>query len=212
MGPKSRALLQGYTDADLSNRAFPFATSQKITVNGISLRATRISFVGSLGWELYIPTETASIIVELLMKDAMKPQPIGLFAVDCCRMEMGYLHWGHDIGPEETPLMAGLGFLVDWDKSDFIGRNALIEQMETGNYPRLMKFELPNKKPLLLHDEPIYRDGICVGRTTSGQQGFRTGKTLCMGYVTDHKQSGDYTIKVAGYIYPLRPIRNAMNP
>ena len=108
----------------------------------------------------------------------------GHFALDSCRLEKGYRHWGHDIGPDDTPLEAGLSFAVAWNKpSGFLGRDALLAQRDSGLSRRLLSFAVEDAHPLVLHDEPIYRDGALVGRTTSGGRGFRVGKSLCMGYV-----------------------------
>ena len=219
MGPGSRALLQGLTNADLSPEAFPFATSRRIALGMAEVRATRVSFVGELGWELYIPVEYAGHVHETLVGAGIAHA--GHFALDSCRIEKGFRHWGHDIGPEETPLEAGLSFAVAWDKpSGFIGRDALMRRRETGPARRLMMFAVEQAHPLLLHDEPIRRDGKLVGRTTSGGRGFRTGLTLCMGYIgcapgtpKAALMDGQYEIGVAGERFPLRPLeRPAYDP
>jgi 4-methylaminobutanoate oxidase (formaldehyde-forming) len=215
MGPGSRGLLRGLTDAGLKPEAFPFGTSRRIGLGMADIRATRVSFAGELGWELYIPVEFAALVHEALAGEGAAHA--GLFALDCCRIEKGFRHWGHDIGPEETPLEAGLGFAVAWDKpGGFIGREALLRQREAGVARRLMLFAVEGAHPLLLHDEPLYRDGALVGRTTSGGRGFRTGLSLCMGYVgcaSGEKKSalmdGRYEIGVAGERFALRPLDRA---
>jgi 4-methylaminobutanoate oxidase (formaldehyde-forming) len=216
MGPRSRALLQGLSDTDLSPGAFPFAASRRIGIGMAEVRASRVSFAGELGWELYIPAEFAGCVYEALLEAgaAHGLAHAGHFALDSCRIEKGFRHWGHDIGPEDTPLEAGLAFAVAWDKpSGFIGRDALLRLREKGPERHLMMFAVEGAEPLLLHDEPIYRDGRLVGRTTSGALGFRTGLGLCMGYVrcppgTSRRDllNGSYEIGVAGERYLLRPL------
>ena len=217
MGPRSRSLLQKLSEADFSARAFPFGCSREIDLAMARVWATRVSFVGELGWELYIPVEYAGHLYEAVA-EAGRAEGVthaGLFCLDACRLEKGFRHWGHDIGPENTPLEAGLAFTVAWDKpGGFIGREALLRQREKGLARRLLLFSVEGGEPLLLHDEPIYRDGRWVGRTTSGGRGFRTGLSLCFGYVETEPSAdrsavfeGHYEIKVAGERYRLRPLR-----
>jgi 4-methylaminobutanoate oxidase (formaldehyde-forming) len=215
MGPRSRELLQSLTDSDLSNEAFPFSTSRRLDIGMVNLRATRVSFVGELGYELYVATESAE---SLLAAIAEAGEPFGLaycghYALDGCRLEKGFRHWGHDIGPKETPLEAGLGFAVAWRKAGFLGEEALRQQKTAGLTKRLMHFAVDGAHPLLLHDEPIYRDGRYAGLTTSGGQGFRTGLALCLGYIACEPGAGrdallqsTYEIAVAGERYPLKPL------
>lgn len=215
MGPRSRALLQGLTDADLSDAAFPFSTSRIVDIGMVSARATRVSFVGELGFELYVATELAESLLETLAEagKALGLVHCGHYALDGCRLEKGYRHWGHDIGPKETPLEAGLGFAVAWRKTGFLGEDALRGQKEAGLRKRLMHFSVEGANPLLLHDEPIYRDGRYAGLTTSGGQGFRTGLALCLGYVACTPEetreallASSYEIAVAGERYRLKPL------
>jgi glycine cleavage system aminomethyltransferase T/glycine/D-amino acid oxidase-like deaminating enzyme len=216
MGPGSRGLMQGLTDADLSPAAFPFAASRRIGLGMAEVRATRISFVGELGWELYIPTEFAAHVHAALVEAGAARGLVhaGHFALDACRVEKGFRHWGHDIGPEETPLEAGLAFAVAWNKpSGFIGRDALLRQRQAGARRRMVMFAVEGGRPLLLHDEPIYRDGRLAGRTTSGARGFRTGLDLCTGYIGSPPGTpraalleGDYEIGIGGERLPLRPL------
>ena len=217
MGPQSRTLLQNLSEADLSKTAFPFATSKLIDVGMATVRATRVSFVGELGWELYIPIESAFIVYQTLIDEgqALGLAHAGHLALDACRLEKGFRHWGHDIGPEETPLQAGLSFAVAWDKpGGFIGRNALFEQRKTGVSKHLLMFQVNDTQPLLLHDEPIYRDGKLIGRTTSGGRGFRTGLSLCLAYVSCEPGTSksdllqnSYEIGVAGERFQLEPLK-----
>ncbi len=143
MGPSSRALLSTLTTADLSNEGFPFGTSQIIDLGYARVRASRVTYVGELGWELYIPTEYATGVFDVIVEAGA---PFGLahcgyHALNSLRTEKGYRHWGHDISPDETPLEAGLGFVVAWDKpGGFIGRDALVAQKAQGLRQRLVQF------------------------------------------------------------------------
>jgi glycine cleavage system aminomethyltransferase T/glycine/D-amino acid oxidase-like deaminating enzyme len=215
MGPRSRELLQGLTDADLSDAAFPFSTSRRIDIGMANLRATRVSFVGELGFELYVPVEFAENLLGTIVEAGRAHGLVfcGHYALDGCRLEKAYRHWGHDIGPKDTPIEAGMSFAVSWEKGDFIGCEALLAQRRDGVRRRLMHFAVDGDSPLLLHDEPIYRDGRLAGLTTSGGLGFRTGLSLCLGYVDcepgeTRRQllASDYEIAVAGARYSLLPL------
>ncbi len=219
VGPRSRELLQRLTPADLSNAAWPFAASRRTELAAASIRMTRMSFTGELGYELFIPVENARAVHESI---AGAGEELGLvhcghFALDCCRHEKGYRHWGHDIGPHDTPLEAGLGFAVVWDKAGgFIGREALLSRRDAGIERRLLQFEVTGAHPLLLHDEPVHRGGTIVGCTTSGGRGFRTDRSLCFAYVDCEPGTqrgdllgGDYEIDVAGERFPLRTLARA---
>ena len=217
VGPRSREFLQPLTPADLSNDAWPFGASRRIDLATASIRMTRMSFTGELGFELYIPVENAPAVYESI---AGAGQALGLahcghLALESCRVEKGYRHWGHDVGSHDTPLEAGLSFAVAWDKPDgFIGRDALLTRREAGIERRLLQFEVAGAHPLLLHDEPVYRSGTLVGRTTSGGQGFRTGRSLCFAYVQcepgtprrELVEAGGYEIGIAGERFPLRAL------
>ncbi len=190
MGPKSRALLEKLSGEDLSNEAFPFGTSREIEIGYARVRASRLTYVGELGWELYIPAEFAAHVFETIM--AAGPEfglaPAGMHSMNNARMEKAYRHWGHDISDEETPLEAGLGFAVAWEKpGGFIGQAALQKQRGLKYLPkRLVCISLKDKSEnaaLLYHEEPVYRDGVLVGSTTSGAWGHRVGRSLALAYV-----------------------------
>jgi glycine cleavage system T protein len=213
MGPKSRDVLSRLTDANLSNAAFPFATSQEIDIGYARARASRITYVGELGWELYIPTEFVQGVFDCLMGEgaASGIRLAGYHAMNSLRMEKGYRHWGHDITDDDSPLEAGLGFAVAWSKSGgFIGRDALLRQKEAGLKRRLVQVALNDPEKLLYHNEPIWRDGVLAGRITSGMFGHSVGKSLGMGYIESHDEtvdaefvkSGTYEIEVAGIRVP----------
>jgi 4-methylaminobutanoate oxidase (formaldehyde-forming) len=226
MGPKSRQLLSRLTDANLSNDAFPFATSQVIDLGYARVRASRITYVGELGWELYVPTEFVQGVYDRITEAG---QDLGLrlsgyHALNSLRMEKAYRHWGHDITDEDTPLEAGLGFAVAWDKTGgFIGRDALLRQKEGGLRRRLVHVELSESGRFLYHNEPIWRDGKLVGRITSGMFGHTIGKPLGLGYIDNggnpvdaaFANSGTYEIEVAGERVPakvsLRPFYDPTN-
>jgi 4-methylaminobutanoate oxidase (formaldehyde-forming) len=220
MGPRSRDLLSALTDADLGNEAFPFATSQVIDLGYARVRASRITYVGELGWELYIPTEFAQSVYEALIAAGAGCglAHAGYHAMNSLRMEKAYRHWGHDIGDEDTPLEAGLGFTVGWSKpAGFLGRTALEELRQQGLRRRLVAFRLSADEPLLYHNEPIWRDGQIVGRITSGMYGHTLGRPLGLGYVAnpggtaspEWVAAGSYELEIAARRVPaeasLRP-------
>ena len=206
MGPKSRELLSRLTSADLSNAAFPFGASREIELAYATVRASRITYVGELGWELYVPTEFAQSVFDAIVEQG---QPLGLrlagyHAMNSLRMEKAYRHWGHDITDEDTPLEAGLGFAVAFDKGDFIGRDALLRVRGQTPTRRLVQFAVEDPTALLYHNEPIWRDGRRVGRITSGMYGHTIGRALGMGYVEADEgvtkafvESGSFEIEVA---------------
>ena len=213
MGPRAPEILSRAAGHGLSGTNCPFGSSAEIAIAGVPVRASRVSYIGEFGWELYIPWRDAAVVHDALCAAGapLGVAPMGMFAVDACRLEKGFRHWGHDIGPDDTPLEAGLGFAVAWDKpGGFTGLDALLRQRDEGVTRRLLQFRVEDGQPLLLHDEPIYRDGRLVGRTTSGARGFRTGLTLCLGYVDcapgeglRDLRAGRYEVAVAGERFAL---------
>ncbi len=190
MGPKSRALLEKLTGDDFSNASFPFATSREIEIGYARVRASRITYVGELGWELYIPAEFAGHVMEKLLQagEDFGLAPAGMHAMNNARLEKAYRHWGHDIADEDNPIEAGLGFAVAWDKPlGFIGREALLPLRGKKVLPkRLVCVALKDANesaPMMYHEEPVYRDGVLVGSTTSGAWGHRVGRSLALAYV-----------------------------
>ena len=205
MGPNARALLQSLSPNDLSHEAFRFAHSREIELGYGLVRASRITYVGELGWELYIPTEfTAGVYDTIVAAGA----PFGLahagyHALDSLRIEKAYRHWGHDITDEDTPLEADLGFAVKFDKpGGFIGREALLKDKEAGPTKRLLQFRLMDPQPLLYHNEPIWHEDALVGYVTSGAYGHTLGGAIGLGYVDTAKApdppEGSFSIEVAG--------------
>ena len=212
MGPVARTLLSRATDADLSNEGFPFATSREFEVGHAIVRATRITYVGELGWELYVTTDQAAIVFDELMRvaDGLPVAQAGFHALNSLRLEKAYRHWGHDMGPEETPFEAGLSFAVKLDKAvPFIGREAVLRRKKAGIGKRLVGFRLVDPEPLMYHHEPIYRNGALVGCITSAAYGHTLGAAVGLGYV-NHREAGDrdfilcgdYEIEVAGARVP----------
>ena len=161
MGPNARALLQSLSPNDLSHEAFRFAHSREIELGYALVRAARITYVGELGWELYIPTEFTTGVYDTIVAAGA---PFGLahagyHALDSLRIEKAYRHWGHDTTDEDTPLEAGLGFAVKFDKpGGFIGREALLKDRKAGPAKRLLQFRLLDPQPLLYHNEPIWHE------------------------------------------------------
>ena len=215
MGPKSRSLLASLSGEDFGNHAFPFGSSREIEIGYARVRASRVTYVGELGWELYIPAEFAMHVFERI-SDAGKEYHLangGFFAINSMRVEKGFRHWGHDIGEEDTPHEAGLNFAVAYDKpGGFIGYDALMRQREAGvPKKRLIQVRLDGttELPLLYHEEPIWCNGDAVGSITSGGFGHRLGASLGMGYVhcddgvTDEFLSEEqFEVEVACERYP----------
>lgn len=207
MGPRSRELLQELTDSDLSNEAFPFATSREIDLGYALVRATRITYVGELGWELLVPSEMATHVYDLLTEVGREFElaHAGYHALNSLRLEKAYRSWGHDIGPDDTPLETGLGFAVAWD-TDFIGREALFVQRESGVRRRLIQLLLDDPDAMAYHDEPVLRDGVIVGKVTSAAYGHTLGATVALATVqndgevvrSDWLTSGSWSVHIAG--------------
>jgi glycine cleavage system T protein len=210
MGPQSRALLERVSRGDLSNTAHPFGVSRHIDIGYARVSASRITYVGELGFELYMPTEFARNVFDTIMA-AGAPYGLrlaGMHAMDSCRIEKAYRHWGHDIGDEDTPIEAGLMFAVKLDKAaDFIGREALLRQRERGCERRLVQFLLEDQAPLLYHDEPIWRDNRIVGRTTSGAYGHHLGGAVALGYVRHGSVPAAHFVAQGGFEIEVANVR-----
>jgi glycine cleavage system T protein len=224
MGPRARELLQSLTPNDISDQAFPFATSQTIELGYALVHAARITYVGELGWELYIPTEFVLDVYDKIVSAGARYGLVhaGYHALNSLRIEKAYRHWGHDITDEDTPLEAGLGFAVKFDKpGGFIGREALLRQKQLGVRKRLVQFKLKSAEPLLYHNEPIWRDDSIVGCIRSGMYAHSLGAAVGIGYVNVPQGApgaigaDDYEIEVAGVRYAatasLRPLYDPQN-
>lgn len=182
MGPRARDFLSRLTDTDLSDAGFPFGTFREIFVGNAPVRAQRITYVGELGWELHIPADFAQHVFETVMAAERPPRLCGGMAVDSCRIEKGFRHWGHDIGPHDTPVEAGLTFACDFE-TEFIGKAAILARRAEGAASRLLSFRLADPGPLLFGKEPVLRDGRIVGRLTSASYGWTVGGAIGLGYV-----------------------------
>jgi len=203
-GPKSRNLMSKLSNDDFSNENFKFGSSKVIKINNKKIWAQRLSYVGELGFELYMKMDESRDIYKLIIGKGKEfnLSHCGMFAMDIMRMEKGYLHWGHDISPEENQYEAGLGFTISYKKNiDFIGKSALLKIKNKKPKKKLVMMSLKDSKPgfpLLLHDEPILFNGNIIGRTTSGNYSFNYKKNIAFGYVSsDHKlDEGDIEIEV----------------
>lgn len=215
MGPDARRLLQSLTDSDLSHEAFPFGASREIDLGSGFVRATRMTYVGELGWELLIPADLAIHMYDTIIGagDSFGLRHAGYYALNSLRLEKAYRSWGHDISRTDTPLEAGLGFAVAWNKpGGFIGCEALNWQRERGVARQLVQFALEDPGVFAYHDEPVYRDGDLVGRLTSAAYGHTLGRTVGLGYVTAPAPgterswftAGSYEIEVAAERVPAR--------
>ncbi len=217
-GPSARALLQQVSPADFSNQAFPFATSREIELGYATVRASRISYVGELGWELLVPTDMAVHVYETLVGagGSFGLTNVGMHAMNSLRIEKAYRHWGHDIADEDTPIEAGLEFAVRFDKpGGFVGRDALLRQRDSGCIgKRMVQFLMTDPAVMLYHNEPIVRDGQICGYITSAMYGHTLGGCVGMGYVNnpvedggvdeDFVNSGSYEIEVACRRFPAK--------
>ena len=185
MGPNARKLLQSVSPNDFSNAVNPFGTAQEIELGMGLARVHRVTYVGELGWEIYMPSDMAGHMFETLHEAGqdMGLKLCGMHMMDTCRIEKGFRHFGHDITSEDHVLEAGLGFAVKTDKPNFIGRDAVLAKRETGLEQRLVQFKLTDAEPLLYHNEPILRNGENVGYLSSGGYGHHVGAAIGMGYV-----------------------------
>jgi len=209
MGPQSRALLKSVSPHDFSNAAFPYLSHQEIELGYSLARAARVSYVGELGWELIVPAECAVPLFDLLLEAGagLGLKLAGGDALSSLRIEKGFRAWGMDIGPDYTPLEAGLGFAVSWDKSvPFIGREELLRLRETPLARRLIILTLRDPEALPLGGEPILCQGEIVGLTTSGAFGHTIGRGIVLGYmrtggqkISDLIAAGGFEVEIAGH-------------
>ncbi len=212
MGPKSRELLSRVSPNDFGNTAHPFGTANEIEIGMGLARAHRISYVGELGWELYVSADMAAHVFETIdaAGQGLGLKMCGLHVLDSCRIEKAFRHFGHDITDEDNVLEAGLGFAVKRDKDsgkfgDFIGRKAVMETRERGLERRMLQFKLSDPSAMIYHNEPILRDGKIVSYLTSGNYGHTLGASVGLGYVpvldgekgAEQLQSS-YEIEIAG--------------
>jgi len=225
MGPKSRDVLQSLTSSDMSNKGFGFGTSQNIQIGCANVRASRITYVGELGWELYAPVDSALTLYSTL---TAHPDVVdgGYYAIETLRLEKGYRAWGHELSPDHTPLEAGLGFAVAFHKKDknFIGREALERQKEAGVSKRLVMFKFSDPEAYPHGGEPILmqncdsrsldKSGKVVGYLSSAGYGHTIGVGLGMGFIThpdalklssNFIKNAKFSVSIAGTLFDVLP-------
>jgi heterotetrameric sarcosine oxidase gamma subunit len=213
MGPRSRELLQRLTAADLSNEAFPFGTSREIDVGHATVRATRITYVGELGWELYVPCEFAVGVYGALF-DAGADLPLtdaGYYAINSLRLDKGYRAFGADLTPDHNPVEAGLRFTCKLASGiEFIGRRAVERVIADGPRRRLVSFRLEDPEPMMWGGELVLRDGEASGQVTSAAWSGTLGACVGLAYIwrrdrgpvtTEHLTSGTYEVNVGGRLH-----------
>ncbi len=206
MGPKARDLMARVSPDDFSNASVPYATAREVELGLGLARAHRVSYVGELGWEIYAPTDQAAHMFEVLEQAGadLGLRLCGLHALDSCRIEKAYRHWGHDITDEDHVLEAGLGFAVKPAKGNFIGREAVLRKQEAGLKRRMVQLRLTDPAPSLFHNEAVVRDGKIVSIVTSANYGHHLGGAIGMAYVPCEGESAEavlasrYEIEIAG--------------
>ena len=212
-GPRSRALLAGLTDADLSTSAFPFRSAGWVELAGSHVLLARITYLGELGYELYVPAARALAVYDAVQSAGTTHGllPVGLKALASLRMEKAYRDYGHDIDNTDCPLEAGLGFALALDKSDFIGREAVLARKAAnaaagGLARRMVQVRLRDPGPLLFHAEIVLRDGEPVGYVRAGSYGWTLGSAVGLAMVdaggrpvtSEWLASGRWEVDVAG--------------
>ena len=223
MGPSSRNLMSAVTSAALDNESFPFGTSQLIDVVGVEVLAMRVTYVGELGWELYIDVGDVGTVYDGLVAEGTGHGLVhaGYHAMNSLRTEAGYRHWGHDITDEDTPIEAGLGFTIGWDKpNDFVGREALETQRHQPRTKRLIQLRLEQSDLIAYHDETIFRNGQVVGRMSSAMWSYTEGCCVGMGYLNNPDgvtaawlADGEFTVDIGGHLVGATPsIRSFYDP
>ena len=229
-GPRSRDLLQEITSVDLSDGAFPFRTARPLDIGCARLLATRITYVGELGYELFVPAELALHVYDTLAGAGLSHglTHAGLVALGSLRMEKGYRDYGHDLDNLDTLLEAGLGFTADYDKKGgFVGiEHTLLQKGQGPPARRLAQVLLTEPGPCLYHGEVVYRDGVVVGDVRSASYGHTLGGAVGLSMVQAGAsgetpvtpswiRSGTWEVDVAGTRYParasLRPLYDPKN-
>ena len=206
MGPNARKLLQKVSPNDFSNEVNPFGTAQDIELGMGLARVHRVSYVGELGWEIYVSSDMAAHAFETLWEAGqdLGLKLCGMHMMDSCRIEKAFRHFGHDITSEDHVLEAGLGFAVRLQKADFVGRDAVLRKKEAGLEKRMLQFRLSEPEVMVYHNEPLLRDGKIVSHLTSGAYGHHLGGAMGMGYVPCKGESvadvlaSSYEVEVAG--------------
>jgi glycine cleavage system aminomethyltransferase T len=184
-GPKARKILEKVTEADVSNEAFPYMTAKQLMVGDVPALTSRVTYVGELGWEFYCPLEYALRLWDILW-EAGQPEGMvaaGYKAIDTLRLEKGYRYWSSEITPDYTPLEAGLGFAVKLNKGDFLGREAILKQKETGTKQKLCCMTLADSRTVALGKEPLRSGDKIIGWVAAGGYGYSVGKSIIYGYL-----------------------------
>jgi glycine cleavage system T protein len=211
-GPRARALLEEVARTGLGDEVLPQGAGVELELGPAVVRVARISYTGSPGYEVFVPADLARAVLEVLCEAGrgFGLRPFGFHALDSLRLERGLRSFGHDLCDEDSPIAAGLGFTLAWDK-DFLGRAALEAQRGRVPAKRLVHLALDDPGPLLYHDEPIWRDGVLVGRTTSGAYGHALGRSVALGWVRHEAgvdaawlEGGRFEIEVALERVPAR--------
>ena len=206
MGPNAVKLLSKVSPHDWSNENHPFGTAHEIEIGMGLARAHRVTYVGELGFEIYSSSDQTPHVFETLLAagQELNVKLCGMHMMDSCRIEKGYRHFGHDITDEDHVLEAGLGFAVKTDKTDFIGRDAVLKKRDSGLASRMLQFKMQDSELMLYHAEPVLRDGKIVSYLTSGNYGHALGGAIGLGYVPCEGQTAEevlgssYEIEIAG--------------
>jgi 4-methylaminobutanoate oxidase (formaldehyde-forming) len=213
-GPSARKTLQPTTRDDVSNAAFPYMTAKTIHIAGVSVLAQRVTYVGELGWELYVPFDQATVVWDALMNSgkASGIRPCGYKSLESLRLEKAYRYWSADITPADNPYEAGLGFCVNLDKGDFIGRDALVQAKANGIQRKLCTLTIdPNC--VIYGGEAVMQDGKVVGRLRSGGYGYTVGINIGLVYLPIElaKQGTEYKVDVFGDLISAQVAPNVLN-
>ena len=218
MGPNSRKLLEAISPNDFSNLSHPFGTWKNIEIGSGLARAHRVSYVGELGWEIYISSDQCAHVFEeiwKLQKD-FNFNMCGIHALDSCRIEKAYRHFGHDITDEDHVVDAGLCFTADLSKTYFKGKEAILKKRKVGSSKKMLQFKLNDPTKMIYHNEPIIRENKIVGYLTSGNYGHTLGGCVGLGYVdckdlpNEEILSFEYKVDVAGEIVPAKTSLRSM--
>ena len=218
MGPNARNLLSDCSPNDFSNENHPFGTWKEIELGMGLARAHRVTYVGELGWELYVSTDQAVHIFEEIEKKGRDfgLKFCGMHTLDSCRLEKAFRHFGHDISDEDHILEAGLGFCAKMEKGNFIGREAIQKKKEVGLEKILLQFSLEDSNAMLFHNEPIIRDNIIVGYISSGNYGHSLGAAVGLGYVPCNGENienivnSKFEIEIAGKRFQAKVSKEPM--
>ena len=218
MGPNSRKLLEAVSPNNFSNLSHPFGTWKNIEIGSGLARAHRVSYVGELGWEIYISSDQCAHVFEEIWKlqKEFKFNMCGIHALDSCRIEKAYRHFGHDITDEDHVVDAGLCFTADLSKTYFKGKEAILKKRKVGSSKKMLQFKLNDPTKMIYHNEPIIRENKIVGYLTSGNYGHTLGGCVGLGYVdckdlsNEEILSFEYKVDVAGEIVDAKTSLRSM--